>query len=148
MPTDSRPTDLTDDLTDDQALAALDRLVAAFGSGDTEGYFACMAADATFTFHTEPRTLASRAAYRALWDGWLRAGWRVLTCESTERVVTRRGRVAVLTHRVRTTVEVDGAAEHLDERETVVVARDDDGEVRVVHEHLSSTPAPQTSPES
>ncbi len=55
------------------------------------------------------------AAYRTLWDGWLADGWRVVSCAGTDRAVTLRG----------------------------ADARDADGAVRVVHEHLS---APSTGP--
>ena len=126
-------------LTDDQALAALDRLLTAFAATDTEAYFACMAPEATFVFHTEPAPLPSRDAYRAVWDGWLAGGWRVTGCTSTDRAVTLLGDVAVVTHRVATSVETPGGAEHLDERETVVLAASGD-DVLVVHEHLSPAP--------
>jgi ketosteroid isomerase-like protein len=58
--------------------AAAERLVAAFGSGRLDDYFACFADDATFVFYTTPQRLESVDAYRQLWDGWARDdGFRV-----------------------------------------------------------------------
>jgi ketosteroid isomerase-like protein len=93
-----------------EVLAAGDALVADFGGGRVEAYFARLAPDATFLFHTVPGDrLESRAAYRHLWARWeAEDGFRVLRCE-----------------------------EDLAEQETVVFARRD-GAWLVVHEHLSA----------
>lgn len=131
-------------LDEAEALAALDRLVEAFSCTDTTAYFACLAPEATFLFHSEPAAIAGRAAYRALWDSWVTDGWRVVGCESSERRVQLLGPVAVVTHRVRTTVRTPEGEQQLDERETVVLAHGDDEVVRVVHEHLSPTQTPDT----
>ena len=61
-----------------QVRAAAERLVAAFGSGRLDDYFACFADDATFVFYTTPQRLESVDAYRQLWDRWVRDdGFRV-----------------------------------------------------------------------
>lgn len=132
-------------ISQDEALACLDRLVDAFSRTDTDSYFGVLDPRATFVFAGEPEPLVGRDAYRALWDGWVASGWRVIGCDSTERRVTLAGPVAVLTHRVLTRTTGPDGEQRLDERETVVVARDEDGVVRVLHEHLSPTTAEESS---
>lgn len=135
-------------ITTDEATDCLDRLVDAFARTDTEAYFEVLDPDATFVFAGEPEPLAGRDAYRSLWDGWVASGWRVASCNSTERRVTLAGPVAILTHRVLTSTTGPDGGQGLDERETVVVARSGDGVVRVLHEHLSPTTSPKTTEES
>jgi len=113
-------------------LDTADRLVAAFAATDTAAYFGCFAEDASFVFHTEPSRLDDRAAYEGLWSSWLDEGWRVESCESTDRLVQILGEVAVFSHSVRT---VTTAGETL-ERETIVFAQRGDS-LLAVHEHLS-----------
>ncbi len=132
-------------INEDEALACLDRLVDAFSRTDTESYFAVLDPRATFVFAGEPDPLVGRDAYRVLWDGWVASGWRVTGCDSTERGVTLAGPVAVLTHRVLTRTTGPDGDQRLDERESVVVARGQDGAVRVLHEHLSPTTAEESS---
>ena len=122
--------------------AAAARLVAAFATTDTEGYFACFSPASTFIFHPEPATLGSLEEYRRLWDGWTEAGWKVLDCESSEQNIQLLGSTAVFTHRVLTTVQTDssGATAVSDERETIVFTRTAEGQVLAVHEHLSAVP--------
>lgn len=128
----------------DEALDCLERLVHAFSRTDTEAYFGVLDPRATFVFAGEPEPLVGRDAYRAVWDGWVASGWRVTGCESTERRVTLAGPVAVVTHRVLTSTTGPDGDQRLDERETVVVARGEDGVVRVLHEHLSPTTAEES----
>ena len=126
----------------DGVLAAAAHLVDAFGRHDTAAYFGCFVADASFVFHTTPDPLPTRAAYERLWDSWERdSGFRVRGCRSSEQAVRLLGDTAVFTHRVRTEVELDGALESLDERETIVFARQPDDRWAAVHEHLSPSPA-------
>jgi ketosteroid isomerase-like protein len=123
-----------------EVLAAGDALVADFGGGRVEAYFARLAPDATFLFHTVPGDrLESREAYRHLWARWeAEDGFRVLRCESTNRAVRPLGLdAAVLTHDVATRVATHAGEEDLAEQETVVFARRD-GAWLVVHEHLSA----------
>src|SRR5690242_17257363 len=100
-------------LDEGDAMAALDRLVEAFSRTDTAAYFACLAPEATFLFHSEPTVITGRAAYRALWDSWVTEGWRVAGCASSERRVQLLGPVAVVTHRVRTTVHTPEGEQQL-----------------------------------
>ncbi|RDH10928.1 YybH family protein [Tsukamurella pulmonis] len=119
-------------------LAAADRIIEAFAATDTERYFAGFHPRASFVFHTEPRTLADRAAYERLWAGWVDSGWRVLSCASTERVVTVVGRTAVFSHAVHTvTLDGDGTRTETRERESIVFAVGEDGALIAVHEHLA-----------
>jgi uncharacterized protein (TIGR02246 family) len=115
-------------------------LVAAFGSNDTEAYFACFADDATFLFHTTDRLLTSTEEYRQEWDRWVAEDeFRILDCSTEDTAIQLFGDTAVLTHRVRTTVSTRAGAEVLRERETIVFARRD-GRWLAVHEHLSPAP--------
>src|SRR3954468_4014856 len=109
-------------LRSEDVLAAADRLVAAFAATDTEAYFACFAESATFVFHPEAERLDNRAAYEALWDGWLASGWRVEECHSSDRLVQVLGDSAVFSHRVHTVTSADGERTSLDERESIVFA--------------------------
>ena len=120
---------------------AAEVLVAAFGGGDLDTYFGCFADDATFLFHTTDRLLTSTDEYRREWARWAAEdGFRVLGCTTSDTVVQLLGTTAVLTHRVRTTVATHEGRSVLDERETIVFTRQDDGRWRAVHEHLSPAP--------
>ena len=121
---------------------AAEALVAAFGRGDLDGYFACFAPDASFLFPTTAGLLASTDAYRREWARWeAEDGFRVLACTTSDTDVRVHGDGAVLTHRVRATVSASGSTSVLSERETIVFARQDDGRWLAVHEHLSADPA-------
>jgi ketosteroid isomerase-like protein len=120
---------------------AAEALVSAFGSGNLDAYFGCFADDATFLFHTTDRLLTSTEDYRAEWARWAAEdGFRVLGCSTSNTVVQVLGDVAVLTHRVRTSVATNEGESVLSERETIVFARQDDGRWLGVHEHLSPAP--------
>jgi uncharacterized protein (TIGR02246 family) len=128
--------------TRQQVLDAAAQVVAAFGSGELEAYFASFTDDATFVFHGTDRVLTSLDEYRAEWASWERADrFRVLGCTSSEQRVQDLGDVAVFTHRVRTLVSSGGTDAELHERETIVFRRDGDGRWVAVHEHLSPDPA-------
>ncbi|TWS18971.1 nuclear transport factor 2 family protein [Tsukamurella asaccharolytica] len=123
-----------------EVLAAADRIIEAFTATDTDGYFAGFDPRATFVFHTEPRTLADRAEYERLWAGWIDSGWRVISCESTARIVTAVGGTAVFSHDVHTVTQVrDGSRTETRERESIVFATAPDGTLVAVHEHLSAS---------
>ena len=113
-------------------------LVAAFGRGDLEEYFACFAEDASFLLHTADALLRSTADYRSEWDEWdAEQGFRVLGCATTDTDIRLHGDTAVLTHRVSTTVAASGTRSVLHERETIVFRRQGDGRWLAVLEHLS-----------
>ncbi|WP_197410651.1 cyclase family protein [Arthrobacter sp. EPSL27] len=131
------------DLTLREVQDAAEALIAAFALCDTDSYFDAFSPDATFIFHPETESPASRSAYRGLWDGWLASGWKVLACSSQDQRIQLLGPAAVFSHRVVTTVQTDaaGGRHTSDERETIVFRRAADGSVRCVHEHLSLFPA-------
>jgi hypothetical protein len=62
-----------------------------------------------------------------------------MSCASSEQHVQDLGDVAVFSHRVATRVRSGDVQERLDERETIVFARDGDRWL-AVHEHLSPVP--------
>jgi ketosteroid isomerase-like protein len=77
---------------------AADALVAAFGRGDLDAYFAGFAPDASFLFPTTPEPLTSTAAYRREWARWeAEQGFRVLGCTTGDTDVRVHGDTAVLT---------------------------------------------------
>jgi ketosteroid isomerase-like protein len=123
---------------DEEVLAAARALVDDFGSGRVEAYFARMAPEATFVFHSTPERLGSRAAYRELWSTWEREdGFRVLGCTSSGAEVQVFGEdLALVVHDVDTRILAGGSETVLAERETIAFARRD-GTWLVVHEHLS-----------
>jgi ketosteroid isomerase-like protein len=125
----------------DEVRWAADTLVAAFGRGDLDAYFACFSTDATFLLHSTEDLLPSTADYRCEWARWEEEQeFGVLDCSTSDTHVRVHGDTAVLTHRVRTTVTASGATSVLHERETIVFRRQDDGRWLAVHEHLSPAP--------
>jgi uncharacterized protein (TIGR02246 family) len=117
-----------------------ERLVAAFGEGRLDDYFACFADDATLVFHGE-RWLESLEEYRAEWGRWAREdGFAVLSVDTDVMAVQMLGDAAVLTHSIETRQRTDTGEETVHDRETIVFARQADGRWLVVHEHLSPRP--------
>jgi ketosteroid isomerase-like protein len=126
-------------MSEQQVLAAAERLVEVFGAHDTGAYFGSFAPDASFLFHNHGQLLPDRAAYEQLWAAWERDGFRVEGCRSLEpRVQLLTDDVAVFTHRVRT--RLAGEPDEQRERETIVFRREPDGRWLGVHEHLSVDP--------
>jgi ketosteroid isomerase-like protein len=111
---------------DDEAevRGAAERLVAAFGSGRLDDYYACFADDASFLFHNISERLESVPAYRRLWDQWMREDdFRVTGCTSSAARVQVLGDTAIFLHDVVTDVMTRSGAETLHERETIVFSR-------------------------
>ncbi|HEY5820847.1 MAG TPA: aldehyde dehydrogenase family protein [Propionibacteriaceae bacterium] len=134
------PASTTNPLSEARVLAAADRLIAAFAATDTAAYFDSFAPDATFVFHPETARFDDRAAYEQAWAGWLADGWRVRSCDSTERLVQSYGTTAIFSHRVHTVTAVGDVETVTDERETIVFALLG-GRLVAVHEHLSTVPS-------
>ena len=129
--------DLTADAREQEALAAIDAIIANFGANRVEDYFSGFAPEATFLFHAEPARLESRAEYEALWARWVaESGFAVLACESSRRRIQLFGDTAVFSHVVDTTLSVDGEQVSSHERETIVMRLVDEQWV-CIHEHLS-----------
>jgi uncharacterized protein (TIGR02246 family) len=117
-----------------------ERLVAAFGEGRLDDYFACFADEATLVFHGVP-WLGSLEEYRAEWDRWMRdEGLAVLSVETDVMKLQTLGDAAVLTHSIKTRQRTNAGEEEVRERETIVFARQPEGRWLVVHEHLSPEP--------
>ena|ERR687898_2342334 len=111
-----------------QVLEAADRLVAAFGEGRIEDYFACFHPEATFIFYTTDRRLESTMERRLLLDRLAREDpFRVLECLSRERRVQGLGDGAVFTSDVETHISTRSGKKTLHEREIIVFACQEDG---------------------
>lgn len=122
--------------------AAADALVAAFAEGRLDDYFGAFAPDATFVFHTTAQRLGSTAEYRALWQQWVAEdGFRILGCTSSAQLIQPFGDTAVFSHDVETRISTHAGEETVQERETIVFARAEDGRWVAVHEHLSARTA-------
>lgn len=132
---------LTSIPTKDEVLHAADAIIATFAATDTQNYFAGFAPDASFIFHPEPERLSSRAEYEKLWASWLLEGWKVIDCQSSDRLVQCYEGGAVFSHTVATTVDTgSGQQESYTERESIIFALINN-ELRAVHEHLSTITA-------
>ncbi len=116
----------------------LDKLIEAFTTNDRDRYFACFAPEATFAFHSAPRTLLSRAEYIEQWDASQRLGYRVRDCQSLDRVARIVDRTGTVVHTVETVVEHPfHGTERSIERESIVFVRRASLPWLAVHEHLS-----------
>lgn len=115
-------------------------IVSAFGQDDPDAYFKLFAPDATFIFHTTQRRLEDRRAYELEWTKWRRdLGFRVRSCTSSNQRVQLFGKLAILSHDVRTEITTNEGDAILMERETIVFHRRGDRWI-AVHEHLSPRP--------
>ncbi|WLH05587.1 nuclear transport factor 2 family protein [Pseudomonas lurida] len=130
-----------------QVLQAAADLVAAFARNDRAAYFGAFTVDASFVFYTLPQPLLSRDAYQALWDSWRRdEGFEVLSCTSSNAVVSLQGDVAIFIHDVTTELRMNGEQFNSQERETIVFKRQglgaeqQEGLWLACHEHLSAMP--------
>ncbi len=84
-------------------------------------------------FHPQPGRFVDRGAYEEVWNTWLADGWRVVSGDSTERVVQIYGSTAILTHRVQI-VTAFGADESVTDGRQRIVLVAHRGELRAVHE--------------
>lgn len=129
-----------------EVLKAAADLVAAFARNDRAAYFGAFTADASFVFYTLPQPLLSRDAYQALWDSWRQdEGFEVLSCTSSNAVVSLQGNLAIFIHDVATELRMNGEQFFSQERETIVFRRqgsqiEQQGLWLACHEHLSAMP--------
>ncbi|KAF2410684.1 YybH family protein [Pseudomonas antarctica] len=128
-------------------LQAAADLVSAFARNDRAAYFGAFTEDASFVFYTLPQPLLSRDAYQALWDSWRRGeGFEVLSCTSSNAIVSLQGDVAIFMHDVATELRMNGEHVFSQERETIVFTRQgSDAQQKqglwlACHEHLSAMP--------
>ncbi|MEN5089716.1 nuclear transport factor 2 family protein [Pseudomonas protegens] len=125
----------------ENVLNAAAELVSAFARNDREAYFAAFSSDASFVFYTLAQPLLSRDAYQALWDQWrAEQGFEVLSCTSSNAVVSLQGDVAVFIHDVTTQLRMQGEQHFSQERETIVFRKQQQGLWLACHEHLSAMP--------
>ena len=125
----------------ENVLNAAAELVSAFARNDREAYFAAFSSDASFVFYTLAQPLLSRDAYQALWDQWrAEEGFEVLSCTSSNAVVSLQGDVAVFIHDVATQLRMQGEQHFSQERETIVFRKQQQGLWLACHEHLSAMP--------
>jgi ketosteroid isomerase-like protein len=111
----------------------------AFGRHDVDEYFSCFAEDATFVFYSTPERLESKAAFEAEWKRWeAEYGYHVLSCvASGRRVQIVTDDVGLVSHSLTTRVSTKSGEEVLEERETMVLRKDQAGGWQCVHEHVS-----------
>lgn len=126
--------------TEAEVLAAADAIIEAFAATDTGAYFSGFSEDASFIFHPEPARLDSRAAYKALWAGWVASGWRVTACSSTDRLVQTFPGGAVFSHTVATSIDSADGPDSYIERESIIFRVAETGGLVAIHEHLSTVP--------
>ena len=126
--------------TEQAVLDAADAIVAAFTATDTEAYFAGFSEDASFIFHPEAARLNSRAEYEQLWAGWVKDGWRVTACSSSDRLVQTFAGGAVFSHTVATSIDSDEGPDSYVERESIIFRAEGDESLIAIHEHLSTVP--------
>lgn len=129
--------------TEEEVREAVGALVTAFGEGRLKDYFDSFHPGCTFVFHTVDRRLESVDEYRSLWRRWVaEEGLEVLDCRTSDTRLQVWGDVAVVTHSVWTRARTHEGEQDLDERETIVLARQADGRWLGVHEHLSPREPP------
>jgi len=123
--------------TNDVKKAAAE-LVAHFGSGCVNQYFACFSESADFIFYTHTERLQNRKAYEDLWKTWeAEMNFKVLSCTSTDQDVRMVGKnVAIFTHNVSTEVSTKDGVDTVLERETIVFESINASWI-AIHEHLS-----------
>ena len=123
---------------------AYDRLMAAFARSDTDRYFDCFHTAASFVFPGES-LLDSRAEYREAWQRWEREGLRFTDVRADDVRIRVLGSTAIVTHRIETTVTIDGEKSVDRERESIVFSKIE-GRWLAVHEHLSADEAQEIAP--
>jgi len=121
-----------------QVLSAAAVLVEYFSSGELEQYFNAFAPQATFIFYTHPQRLMSRDEYKRCWKKWEQeAGFRVLSCQSSNQTVQMLGDTALFMHNVVTHIHTNDGDQVVNERESILFRIDPDGRWLAWHEHLS-----------
>ena len=123
-----------------EVLKAAKSIVAAFGSHDSDAYFAAFHTDATFIFHNTREVLYSKMEYLSLWKVWESQGFHVVSCRSIQPFVhVLSDEIAIFTHSVETEMKLGDEKLSSHERETIVFVVFD-GKWLAVHEHLSPDP--------
>ena len=124
-----------------QVLEAYERLVSAFREGRLGDKFACFAPEATVVDGAQ--WFSSLDEYRSAWERWAAGeqdGSAVLSVDTRVVKLHMLGDVAVLVHSIHMRQRTNAGEETVHERETIVFAKQSDGQWLVVHQHLSPQP--------
>ncbi len=120
------------------AMNAIEKLISSFSKYDKKEYFSAFSNDATFLFYNQERLLTSKAEYEAQWSKWEREGqFEVLSCSSSNRNLQVIDNVAIFTHWISIEVGFESGNDISNERETIVLHKNDSGCWLAVHLHLS-----------
>ncbi|MES1193289.1 MAG: SgcJ/EcaC family oxidoreductase [Solirubrobacterales bacterium] len=116
--------------------SAVLHLVAALDRYDTDAVLAAMAPDVTFVLAREAAPLRSREELREVVEEWLAVGPAVEACHAWDLEIRELGPdVATATQML--SFHLAGVPAPVRQRETLVLARGDDGRWLVVHGHRS-----------
>lgn len=119
--------------------SAVRDLVAALDRYDTNAMLAAMAPDVTFVLASEAAPLRSREELREVIAQWLATGPAVEACHAWDLEIREHGGgLATVTQML--SLHLTGVASPVRQRETLVLARGDDGRWLVVHGHRSPGP--------
>jgi ketosteroid isomerase-like protein len=119
--------------------AAVQGLVAALDAHDAETYLAGLAPDVTFILPREAAPVRSREEFRDVWTRWEARGGHLDACHAWELDVRPiSAALATATHVV--SLHFAGRPGPVRQRETLVLARSEDGAWLVVHGHRSPHP--------
>ncbi len=119
--------------------SAVRDLVAALDRYDTGAVLAAMAPDVTFVLTNEAAPVRSREDLRQVIEEWLAVGPAVEACHAWDLQVREVGPdVAIATQML--SFHLAGVPAPVRQRETLVLARGDDGRWLVVHGHRSPGP--------
>jgi uncharacterized protein (TIGR02246 family) len=119
--------------------SAVRDLVAALDRYDTDAVLAAMAPDVTFILAREVAPVRSREDLRAVIEEWLAGGPAVEACHAWDLEIRELGPdVATATQML--SFHLAGVPTPVRQRETLVLARGDDGRWLVVHGHRSPGP--------
>jgi uncharacterized protein (TIGR02246 family) len=114
-------------------------LVAALDRYDTDAVLAAMAPDVTFVLAREVAPLRSREDLREVVEEWLAVGPAVEACHAWDLEIRELG-PGVATATQMLSFHFAGVPAPVRQRETLVLARGDDGRWLVVHGHRSPGP--------
>jgi uncharacterized protein (TIGR02246 family) len=118
---------------------AVRNLVAALDRYDTDALLAAMAPDVTFVLAREATPLRSREELREIVERWDATGPAVEAVHAWDLEIRELGADLATATQV-LSIHLSGVATPLRQRESLVLARGDDGRWLVVHGHRSPAP--------
>jgi uncharacterized protein (TIGR02246 family) len=119
--------------------SAVRDLVSALDRYDTVAVLAAMAPDVTFVLANEAAPVRSREDLRQVIEAWLAVGPAVEACHAWDLQVRELGPDAAIATQM-LSFHLAGVPAPVRQRETLVLARVDDGRWLVVHGHRSPGP--------